>query len=217
MFKPTNQRLENTINQRPVYTTNQRPVNTTIQSNTTQSEKYTLHRDKYIDNFINNINGIANKLLRGFLNDKFNEIYQMNDDTDEIKAMKNYKVTTRLLGGLSDDYGEPDIKRKITNLSTSKDEVDNQRYRAFEYIRKNWLEKYFTPNNNEEYPFVAFHQANVSTFIKTNMIMQKMKTKLTSIIEKGEGKQSFWNPLKQLRGGKTKKKRSKKNYTRRKH
>ena len=129
----------------------------------------------------------------------------MNDDSDEIKAMKNYKVTTRLLGGVSDDYGEPDIKRKITNLSTSKDEVDIQRNNAFEYIKKNWLEKYFTPNNNQEYPFVTFHQPNVSTFIKTNTIMDKMKTKLTSIIEKGEGKQSFWSPFKQF-NGKTKKK-----------
>lgn len=183
------------------------------QPNTTQPEKYTMTRDDYINNFVENVDGIANKLLRSFLNNKFNEIYQINDDTDEIKAMKNYKVTTRLLGGYTNDKGEPDIKRKITNLSSSKDEVDIQRNNAFQYMREKWLKYYFTPNSKNEYPNVIFVKP-ISEYVKTNVIIGMIKTKLTGIIERGEGKQSSWRPWKF--GGKTKKKKSKKNSTRRK-
>ena len=173
-----------------------------------QPNQIPIEKDKILDYLVDNTDRLVNKLLRIFLHGKFEEFYGITDhynsneySEEEIQAIKNYKVDTRLLGGILDDYGEPKIVSKGTNLSkkmtntfgffkaTSNNELT--------YLM-NGIKKWGAQLENIELP----ERYNI---IDSVVLREKLKIKFNNLIIGST-----------IKGGKTRRKRSRKNITRRK-
>lgn len=180
-------------------------------NNDNNDNTITINSDKYAEEFKNRYNGVANKFLREYLHKKFNEAYDKvinfiddNNEKNKLKALQNYKVNTRVLGGNYNDYEEPKIVSRSTNF---KKKVKN-------------LTGFFTKSNNEE---LGYLKTGVSEWVNDidglniegiymemldkDALKTRMKTKLDNIVQ---------NLMTATGGNKTRKhKKSKKNVTRR--